>query len=1107
MKLLTFLSIITLTQVSAEGFGQVITLHEKNKSIATVLETIEKQSGYFFLYDNLDIREIRPVTIEVTEASVEETLHRLFKEQGVSFKVFNETIVLTKKEQAPLAPVHRTVRQEYRVSGVVKDAETGETLPGVSVVLKNSPTGTSTDLEGGYSLIIPEEDRRGATLVYSFIGYQTQEIPVNDRENIDVQLLKSVSNLDEVVVVGYGTLRKSEVTGAVGMISGTELQKQPGFNALQSLRGKVAGVNIFTNSGAPTGHNRVVIRGVGTINASSDPLYVVDGVAVDNIETMNPNDILSIEVLKDAAATSIYGARGANGVLLISTKRGNSGEGTIVEYTGNISLGTLAKKMDVLNAEEFMEVQRIAYENAPLYANYAPGQEPVLRLDNDRLFDANGNPLYDTDWQEEATRDAISHSHQIGIRSGSKNSSFGAFLNYTDQQGLFLNSYYKRASVKLVYDSKPAEWFSYGINLSINKTWHNNINTEGGSASIPRILVEYAPIFPVKWPDGTWSNSTQTEGTSFSFPGWGASPVHRLLEQDILRAQNRIFGNTHLEFQLSKDLKFRSQFGLNDVISEDKNYGPRDIVGVGYPDGNASINNTKIAYWQIENYFTYIKRSGKHNINAVLGTSWQKNDFFTNGISVRGFPNDFLKYNNLNAASVTNPASSNAYDWSMNSYFSRITYNYNDKYTLTFSGRMDGSSRFGDNNKYGFFPSGGISWLLSNEDFLSGISQLNELRIRTSYGETGNTEIGQYQSLATLGSGTSLIGGSLAPSSYVQRLANPDLEWERTRQFDAGLELSLFDYRLNLELDFYHKLTTNLLLNRPIPSSTGFDNITDNIGSVLNTGFDFAMSTVNIDGERFSWETLLNFNYNKNTIKKLGVNDEDIFPGPDWVSGSQTILRVGESIGSFWGYERLGTYSTEEALELGKYPGEAKRSEEKKIIGVGLPNWSGSLINNFQIGSFDIRVDLQFVLGGEIMQQFLHTTEDRMALTSGLKTQLYDSWTPDNQNTMIQRIRHTQLSGQSTVTDSHWIVDGSYLRGNLLSLGYDFSNADFIRSIGASYFKVNFLVENAFIFHSKEFKGFDPESTSWSDNQNAQNMIYYSYPKPRTYAVSFSIQF
>lgn len=1001
----------------------------------------------------------------------------------------------------PIKSMTNEVIQEETIVGTVVDAETGETLPGVNILISGTEIGTSTDVSGNFELSVPSLNE---TLVVSYVGYQTQDVPINGRTEIDIEMQQATYSGEELIVVGYGTQRRSDIAGSVGVATSEQLEEIPSFNALQSLRGKVAGVNIFTNSGSPTGSNRVVIRGVGTINASPNPLYVVDGVAREGIEFMNPNDIESIEVLKDAAATSIYGARGANGVILITTERGGR-EGIEVGYESNVSIGKMRGKMDVLNAEEFMEVQRIGMENAPLWSG---GEAPVFDPSDPRLFDAQGNPLYDTDWQEEATRTAFSQDHQLSVQTGGEKSSFGAFLNYTDKEGIFLNSYMERLNLKLVYDANPTEWLSMGSNLSIGRVSENNIEEGGGGTSARRTIIEFAPIFPVTWEDGTYPDATEIDG-NFSFEAQ-TNPVHLLRESDRLRDRTIIFGNAYLAFQLMENLEFRTQLGIDNTLMEIQDYCPVGMFSCGgNPDGSVYVNNNESLYWQNENYLTYLNDFGAHRINSVLGASWQQRDYSANWFSANGFSSDFYKYNNVGVATNPNPPGSDANDWTMNSYFTRNTYTYDDTYSATFTARIDGSSRFGENSKYGFFPSLGASWVVTNEDFMADMDAINYLRLRSSYGVTGNTEIGLYQSLATIGSGTALIGGDREAVSFPQRLPNPDLEWEKTQMFNIGAEINLFDERFLIEADWYYKLTNDLLLNRPVPRTTGFTSITDNIGSVSNRGIDFMITSYNVRSSDFVWSTTFNFNYNKNRIESLGVEDEDIFPGPFWVSGSQTILRVGEPIGNFWGFERLGTWDldeAEEAAEVGAVPGEAKRSSEQSIIGNGLPDWTGSFINRFNFGNFDATVDLQFSFGADIMQQFLHSSEDRMGLTSGLSTQLHDSWTPDNQDTMIQRIRHFSFAGQNSQADSHWIVPGWYIRGNLISLGYNV-NPSSLESFGVSRLRITASLQNAFVIHSDEFKGYDPESTSWGGNTHAQNIFFYQYPKPRTLAVGLNLRF
>lgn len=989
------------------------------------------------------------------------------------------------------------------VKGVVFERQDGKVpLAGASVVVKGSGDGTITNAQGRFQLTVANES---VTLVFSYIGMTPQEIVVGKQRDFNVYLESGDETLDEVVVTGYGTQRKSDLTGAVAVVSSKELLKVPANNALQGLKGKVSGVNVFLNSGSPTGSPRVLIRGLGTINSSSNPLYVVDGVVMENIQFLNPNDIDRMEVLKDASSTAIYGARGANGVILVSTKRGAPTEGLVIGYDGFVSIGVLPKKLDVLNSNEFLEVIERGFQN---YSKYnTSGTPPVFTKSDPRLFDAEGNPLYDTDWQGEATRTAVSHNHQLSVLGKAEKSSFGAFMNYAKTEGIMLNNWLERINGKLAYDANPKKWLSLGTNILVNYNRGNEFEEGGGHQMPRRSMLEMPPIFPVKFPDGTWAHSGMISD-SYSLEAI-PNPVHVLTTQDRLRKRTQIFGNSYVTFHILPGLDLRTQFGFDKQDNIIQNYDPTDLINISSPLGYAYIEDQHSFYWQEETYLNYNKEIGDHRINGVIGLSWQERTAETNAISARGFSDNFFRFNSIQAASQPGAPTSSYDRWSMNSYFLRGSYSYQSKYLLTFTGRIDGSSRFGANNKYGIFPSVGLGWVLSQERFLADIDVLDELKLRSSYGITGNTEIPTYQSLSTISSETTLINGSRVSQSYINRLPNPNLEWEKTKQFDIGMDLALFNRRLTLGLDYYHKLTTDLLLDRPVPTSTGFAAVRDNIGSVSNRGIEVLISGTPVKSADFNWETTLNFNYNKNRIEALGLNDEDIFPGPNWVSGSQTILRVGESLSSFWGYKRLGTWSTAEAAEaakIGAIPGEAKRSAERSIIGNGLPDWTGSFINNFRYKNIDLSIDLQFVMGVDILQQFFHSMEDRTGYSNGLKRTLYDSWTEDHQNTMIQQIRNGPYSGQNSEVDDHWVANGSYLRANAISIGYNFG-AQQLSKIGLKNWRVYASVQNAFLITSDSFMGYDPEATSWEGDQWGQNIFFHQYPRPRTFTLGTSFQF
>ena len=1001
------------------------------------------------------------------------------------------------------SPGYAQSPQGIVVKGVVYEAANRSvTLPGVGVTLKGGNKKTVTSANGSFQIELPSAN---AVLIFSYIGMQNQEVKVSGDAPLNVYMTADDQALDEVVVTGYGTQRKSDVTGSVAVISGKDLLNAPVNNALQGLKGKVAGVNVFLNSGSPTGSPKVLIRGLGTINSSSSPLYVVDGVVMEDVQFLNPNDIDRMEVLKDASSTAIYGARGANGVILVTTKRGAATEGVTVGYDGYLSIGVLPKKLEVLNSAEFLQVIQKGFENYPKYN--PTGTPPVFSKSDPRLFDANGNPLYDTDWQEEATRTAFSNNHQLSILGKSEKSSFGAFMNYGRTEGIMLNSWLDRINSKIVYDAKPKKWLSLGLNLLVNSTKANETQEDGGDQSPRRSMLEMPSIFPVKFPDGGWSNSSMiTDPYSLESI---ANPVHVLTTQDRLRKRNQLFGNTYLTFHIIPGLDLRTQFGFDKRDNLFQNYSPTDLINISAPLGSASVDNQHSFYWQEETYLNYNKQLGDHRINAVLGLSWQERTADNTAVSAQGFSDDYFRFNSIQSASQPGAPTSSFDRWAMNSYFLRGSYSYKDRYLMTVTGRVDGSSRFGKNNKYGVFPSLGLGWIVSKENFLSGVEAIDELKLRASYGVTGNTEIPTYQSLGTISSETTLLNGTRVSQSFVNRLPNPNLEWEKTKQFDAGFDLSLFNSRLRFSADYYHKLTTDLLLDRPVPTSTGFAAVRDNIGSVSNKGIEVLLSGSPVVTPDFRWETTLNFSYNKNRIEALGANNEDIFPGPGFVSGSQTILRVGESLSSFYGYKRLGIWGTDEAAAaalVGAVPGTAKRSTERGVIGKGLPDWNGSFINTFRYKNLDLNIEMQFVAGVDILQQFLHSTEDRTGYSNGFKSTLYESWTPQNQNTVIQQIRNGPYSGQSSEVDDHWVANGSYIRGSAITMGYTLSPEQMGRlKLKSMRFYVS--VQNAFLIKSKSFKGYDPEATSYGDNQWGQNIYFHQYPKPRTFTLGASFQF
>ena len=1000
------------------------------------------------------------------------------------------------------------------ITGSVSD-EKGEPIISGTVKIKDTNTATITDFDGNYKINVPAN----GTLVFSYLGYVTQEVPVAQAKGgvLNVQLKPEDTTLDELVVVGYGTMRKSDVTGSIGIAKGDEMKKNQNFSAIDNLRGKVSGVNVFSNSSQPGAYNnKVVIRGMATINSSTDPLYVVDGVVMEGFGMINPNDIESMEVLKDASATAIYGARGANGVILVTTKRGlKNEEGTRISYDGSFSISTMARKMDVLNAQEWCDAWMQGLENENKYQGKNWSLNRADWFTDRNYFDANGNPLYDTDWQDEATRTAFSHNHQISIQQAGKKSSMGAFLNYTDQQGIVLDTYSKRVNAKMTYDANPTSWLSTAVNLTVNHTWTHYTPEDGGGQDARRTMIEMLPWLPVKDKNGDYTTSQSIGGT---MSGYGfesmTNPVAILNGQTYANYRTQLFGNAAFTFHILDGLDLKTQFGVDYHHNRGTYYSSRDLVNLSQQEqGRASISNSDVLYWQEETYLTYNKVFDIHRINAMAGLSWQERTYDYNYMYTQGFSDDFFKTYNMAAGTKPNSPQSSWNRWRMNSYFLRLAYTLKDRYSATVTGRVDGSSKFGKNNKYAFFPSAGLAWNISQEDFMKNVNAISNLKLHASYGLTGNSEIDPYQSLATVSSGTLLQNNQYASYSYVSSLANPDLKWEKTAQFDLGVNLGLFQDRLNFDISYYHKKTTDLLLDCPVPYSTGYTSMFKNIGSVKNQGLDIMISGTPFRSKNFTWTSTLNLNYNKNEILSLGENNEDIGL-MSWVGGYEGILRVGESMGSFYGYRRLGVYTTEDyqnhKCDLNQV-GRAKRSETKEILGKGIPDWTGSWVNTFNYKNWDLTLDMQFVWGVETMQQFYHSTYDRFGLTNGLSNILYDAYNGSNPSAMEQMIylANGNHAGQDTTVDSAWVVDGSYLRCNMLQLGYTFDR-NMIKSLGLSGLRVYASANNLFLLCSSKFNGYDPESTSQTDSMGSkfgQNAAFFSYPRARTFTLGLSVAF
>lgn len=1116
LRITLFLLLICIcSSFASSGYSQTmrVSIRQSVMPLSRIFSEIEKQTSYLFVYNNqIDVN--RKVSVDVKEQEVARVLETLFRGTNIEYVVQGNHIILSSKENQGNTSLQGS---ERTVSGIVVDTR-GEAVIGANILVKGSTIGGMTDIDGKFALTVPDR----AVLVVSFIGYLSQEVKIDNKSVFRIVLSEDTQKLDEVVVVGYGTMKKSDLTGSSASVKDEVLGQRTVTSFGQALSGRVSGVNISTNSGRPGGRASIRIRGNSSISVTNDPLYVVDGVILNvstlrngtsPIDYLNPNDIKSVEILKDASATAIYGARGANGVILITTKKGE-GMGISIRYDTDFGIGVLPKKLDVLNAAEFLGVEDLAYANAAKYdpegwknGNY---KDPKLKRTDPRLFDSAGNPLYDTDWQDETIRNAFSQTHQVSVSNTKGGDSYGLSVGFRGEDGLIVESWLKRYSARFFLDSELTKWLKVGGSLSYVYQQERQTDSMGdGGITVGRQIVEALPFLPVRYDDGTFAGNAD-------YPGMegGNSPVQVAKDRNYSLETQTMLGNVYANITLLPGLEFRSVLGANIINQKSGYYGGRQLIWISSPNGSASVVNNRNNSWQFENYLTYRKEFAKaHSFTGMVGLSWQHVDNASTTAGATGFEDDFFQYNNLGIG--TSPsASSSANAYGLNSYFARVNYGFKSKYLLTATARLDGSSKFGKSNRYAFFPSVGAAWRISEEAFLKPVTAVSNLKLRASYGLTGNSETDAYASQGSLGNYTTVFGSSKASGIGVSSLANPNLKWEKTSQANAGLDIGLCGGRINVEMDVYYKKTTDMLLSAPVPASSGFTSITKNIGSMRNKGFEFSIHTVNISTGKFSWETTFNISFNKNKVLALSEGDDDIFPGPDILSSSNNIIRVGEPVGSFYGYKRLGTWSTEEAEEAAKYnlrPGDLKlwdrnndgqiNDRDRMIIGKGIPDGFGTFSNVFRYRNWDLVVDLQYMFGNDVLDISKHSAEDRTGIANSYKTVL-NAWTPENQQTMIAEIRPAG-AGYTTNIDSHFVEDGSFLRGKNLVLGYTFPT-EWTRKFSVKYLRVYGSVQNFFLITS--YKGYDPEVSDATETF-AQGITVFGYPKPRTFTIGLNVSF
>lgn len=983
-----------------------------------------------------------------------------------------------------------------RLSGVVIDAKTKETLPGATITIKGITNNTTTDAKGEFELrtaqIFPY------SIVITYIGYKTKEIVV-DGSPVTIQLESDEKQLNDVVVVGYGTQKRADVTGSVSSIAKTALQ-QPVTSFDQALKGAAPGIQVTQTTGQPGGGVSIRIRGGSSIQGGNEPLYVIDGFPVYNsgttagtlsgtpvnpLSSINPGDIESIDILKDASATAIYGSRGANGVVIVTTKKGKADKSS-VSYEGTYGTQSLRKKVDVLNAHDFAILRNDAlYDATPAKGKY----QYLSQQQIDQLGEG-------TDWQAAAFRNAPMQTHQVTLSGGSVKARYLISANYQDQKGIVKNTDFKRLGFRANVDAQAFERLKVSASLSLSKS-DANVSPNG----IINSLLIMPPTATIYEANGGYTLRNPFENIF-------ANPIATILEVSNKSTTNRVLGTTFAEYKIINGLTFKVLFGADVNTISEKRYLPNSIYEGSLTRGWAGRGSLESYSWLNENTLTYDKTWANHTINILGGFTQQSFSRENFTASSQNFVTDELTYNSLQGGSVLIAPTSDATTWNLQSYLGRINYNYNRRYYLTASLRADGSSRFGKGNKWGYFPSAAASWNISNESFFEGLNKaVSDLKFRVSYGKTGNLEIGEYQSLATLATYTYLFGGNMITGFAPNRISNDKLSWEKTDQYNAGLDIGFFDNRLQLNIDAYYKKTSNLLLNVQLPWTSGFDSSLQNFGSVENKGLELALSSQNFTGP-FRWNTQFNISFNRNKVLALGNG------ATTYITGNY-IIQVGQPLGNFFGSITDGILQTGEEAAKGKYTGSAvpkpgdrlykdinsdgifTTAADKAIIGNAQPDFLAGLTNTFSYKGFDLLVFVQGAYGNQI----LNTNRQNLELFTGQQNaaaSALDRWTPTNPSQTIPRAK----LDPAPVFSDRFIEDGSFVRLKNVNLTYNLPKHWVVK---AGLSSASIYVSGQNLITWTKYSGYDPEITSGSNVSPGTDAGIY--PVSKTYFVGLRLGF
>lgn len=1094
MRISTFLLMVCVFcsyAGNAHSQNAKVSIRMNNVKLDKILNEIENQTDYLFIYNNqVDINKI--TSVKVKNEAVAQVLDRILSGTGINHELEGTHIILTTEAIKDL----HAQQQAKTVTGTVTDVS-GEPIIGANIRIKGTTTGTITDIDGNFSI----EAEPQSVIEVSYIGYLTQETVINNQKSIRFLLKEDTKTLDEVVVIGYGVQKKADLTGSVANINTEKLNTQSNANIGQALQGKIAGVDIVSQGGAPGSGTRIMVRGIGTLNNAS-PLYIVDGMYMNSIDHINPNDIASIDVLKDASSAAIYGSRAANGVIIVTTKEGSNTEGKpIIDLSVNLGISTASKFLDMLDAKGWAEVTTIARQ--------AIGK-PAL----DMATDLANKP--DNDWQDIMFRPALMQNYNLSVKGGGKYSTYYTGLGYFNQDGIVKGTNYQRYNIQSKNDYKRGI-FSAGTNLIISFSHDKPLHQELRGGMIGTILQSVPTL--EKYDDTREGGYGGTYGDVVNIP----HPL-AIIDDNIMDRYNenvKIFANLYAQIELFKGLKYKLNLTPDFSFERYKNYLNK------YDFGLATNSITQLTERQrrrrnilVENLLTFDRTFGEHKISALAGYTYQDSRFRHIQAYGEGLPQGLEE---IDAATTNRSNEGNSWRSVLTSILGRVFYSYQNKYLFTATIRRDGSSKFGKNNRYGYFPSFSLGWNVAEEKFMENVHWLDQLKLRGGYGVLGNQEIDNYQYSSTITTGINYPDGNggLLQGAFPKNFANPDIKWEETAMTNVGIDFMAFNNRLSLTADYYVKNTKDILLTVPIPiSSGGANDPIRNAGKIRNNGFEFNLGWMDQPNPDISYGINLIGSFNKNKVIAMGSESGSIKGGSTNQNITTSETKAGYPIGGYWLISTAGYFNSQEEVDAyakdGKKiqpaaePGDIKfvdanndgviNDDDRVFQGSPFPDFTFALNGNMRYKNFDLSIGLQGVLGNKIYNATRQTLED-VTKGSNFLASCLDYWTPENKNASHPRLTWDDPNRNTRAESDRYLENGSYLRLRSVQLGYTFPQTWFKGAIQHARVYIN--AENLFTITS--YSGYSPDVNA--DNANYRGFDNFIYPTNRTFMLGLNVTF